>query len=424
MKKYTYKHLAIYTALAMTLSATTPGMVSFAEEAKKSSSVTAIVEAVSVASTTKSSETKASSSKAKETANASEGTVDSTIEETKASKSSSTDSKSTKTSATETSAAETSAANSGSDKAETTAASSTEASSTSTSATSASSEEVLLEIGDGPVDDAELGITSDEDLAALTDGSMIPEYNITSIDETTSNVVTENYAVAKDSSAAETTTETSSVSGSEDKLLEIADDVDEFSAFKTTVSKVAESVTNFVSNLTGRSTGTTSVTANPSGSDDTVIAANTAPSSETTSVVSAPKKTVNAGTAVPTIATTASRQALINYAKQFLGNPYVYGGTSLTEGADCSGFVQQIFKNFGIKTGRSSRDQIENAQSITFEELQPGDLVFYASGDYVNHVAIYAGDGVIIHAANSRTGICTGRYDYREPYAYGRFINN
>lgn len=419
MKKYTYKHLAIYTALAMTLSATTPGMVSFAEEAKKSSSVTAIVEAVSVASTTKSSEAKASSSKAKETANASEDTVDSTIEETKASKSSSTDSKSTKTSA-----AETSAANSGSDKAETTAASSTEASSTSTSATSASSEEVLLEIGDGPVDDAELGITSDEDLAALTDGSMIPEYNITSIDETTSNVVTENYAVAKDSSAAETTTETSSVSGSEDKLLEIADDVDEFSAFKTTVSKVAESVTNFVSNLTGRSTGTTSVTANPSGSDDTVIAANTAPSSETTSVVSAPKKTVNAGTAVPTIATTASRQALINYAKQFLGNPYVYGGTSLTEGADCSGFVQQIFKNFGIKTGRSSRDQIENAQSITFEELQPGDLVFYASGDYVNHVAIYAGDGVIIHAANSRTGICTGRYDYREPYAYGRFINN
>lgn len=378
----------------MTLSATTPGMVSFAEEAKKSSSVTAIVEAVSVASTTKSSETKAS-------------------------KSSSTDSKSTKTSA-----AETSAANSGSDKTETTAASSTEASSTSTSATSASSEEVLLEIGDGPVDDAELGITSDEDLAALTDGSMIPEYNITSIDETTSNVVTENYAVAKDSSAAETTTETSSASGSEDKLLEIADDVDEFSAFKTTVSKVAESVTNFVSNLTGRSTGTTNVTANPSGSDDTVIAANTAPSSETTSVVSAPKKTVNVGTAVPAIATTASRQALINYAKQFLGNPYVYGGTSLTDGADCSGFVQQIFKNFGIKTGRSSRDQIENAQSITFEELQPGDLVFYASGDYVNHVAIYAGDGVIIHAANSRTGICTGKYDYREPYAYGRFINN
>ena len=419
MKKYTYKHLAIYTALAMTLSATTPGMVSFAEEAKKSSSVTAIVEAVSVASTTKSSETKASSSKAKENANASDDTADSTIEETKASKSSSTASKSTKTSATETSAA-----NSGSDKTETTAASSTEASSTSTSATSASSEEVLLEIGDGPVDDAELGITSDEDLAALTDGSMIPEYNITSIDETTSNVVTENYAVAKDSSAAETTTETSSASGSEDKLLEIADDVDEFSAFKTTVSKVAESVTNFVSNLTGRSTGTTSITANPSGSDDTVIAANTAPSSETTSVVSAPKKTVNAGTAVPTIATTASRQALINYAKQFLGNPYVYGGTSLTEGADCSGFVQQIFKNFGIKTGRSSRDQIENAQSITFEELQPGDLVFYASGDYVNHVAIYAGDGVIIHAANSRTGICTGKYDYREPYAYGRFINN
>lgn len=359
LKNITYKHIALYTALAMTLSNLTPGMVSYAEEAKKSSSVTAIVEAVSVASTTESTETSAANSKS---------------------------------------------------------------SSTTTSAASSSSEEVLLEIGDGPVDDAELGITSDEDLAALTDGSMIPEYNITSIDETTSNVVTENYAVAKDSSAAETTVETSAVSGSEDKLLEIADDVDEFSAFKTTVSRVAESVTNFVSSITGQtnSTGGTSAT---SGSDDT-IAANNAPSPETTSVVSAVKKVVNAGTAVPTIATTASRQALINYAKQFLGNPYVYGGTSLTDGADCSGFVQQIFKNFGIKTGRSSRDQIENAQSITFEELQPGDLIFYASGDYVNHVAIYAGDGVIIHAANSRTGICTGRYDYREPYAYGRFINN
>ena len=357
MKNITYKHIALYTALTITISSLTPGMVSYAEEAEKSSSVTAIVEASSSASTAKTTESKASSSKTKE------------------SKSSSTSS-------------------------------------------SDSSGEVLLEIGDGPVDDAELGITSDEDLAAITDGSMIPEYNITSIDETTSNVVTENYAVAKDSGAKETITETSSVSGSEDKLLEIADDVDDFSAFKTKVSNMADDFTSFVSNITGQSGNSTT-----SGSDDT-IAVNNAPSSETTSIVSAVNKVVNAGTAVPTIATTASRQALINYAKQFLGNPYVYGGTSLTDGTDCSGFVQQIFKYFGIKTGRSSRDQIENAQSITFEELQPGDLIFYASGDYVNHVAIYAGDGVIIHAANTRTGICTGRYDYREPYAYGRFINN
>jgi cell wall-associated NlpC family hydrolase len=368
-------------------------MISYAEEAKKSSSVTAIVEAVSAASSTDASKTKASSdssAKTKET-EADTSTTTSAVEETKASKNS---------------------------------ASTSGSSSTAASTTSASSEEVLLEIGDGPVDDAELGISSDEDLAALTDGSMIPEYNITSIDETTSNVVTENYAVAKDSSAAETTVETSAVSDSEDKLLEVADDVDEFSAFKTTLAKAADGFSNFVSTLTGRSNNTTGGTTITSGSDDTVIAANTAPSSETTSVVSAVKNVVNAGTAVPTIATTASRQALINYAKQFLGNPYVFGGTSLTDGADCSGFVQQIFKYFGIKTGRSSRDQIENAQSITFEELQPGDLIFYASGGYVNHVAIYAGDGVIIHAANARTGICTGRYDYREPYAYGRFINN
>ena len=402
MKKRTFKHLAIYTALAMTLSSLTPGMISYAEEAKKASSVTAIVEAVSTASAsdTTGAKTSSKSSAASEAKASAESASGSTEKETQASSSS----KAVKTEAAETSA------------------SSSESSSTTASSTT-TSEEVLIEIGDGPVDDAELGITSDEDLAALTDGSMIPEYNITSIDETSSNVVTENYVVAKDSSAAETTMETSAVSGSEDQLLEIADDVDEFSAFKTAVSKVAEGVGNFVSAITGKSNGSASEKNGSSGSDDT-IAANNAPSSETTSVVSAPKKTVNAGTAVPAIATTASRQALINYAKQFLGNPYVYGGTSLTEGADCSGFVQQIFKNFGIKTGRSSRDQLENAQSITFEQLQPGDLVFYSSGDYVNHVAIYAGDGVIIHAANSRTGICTGRYDYREPYAYGRFINN
>lgn len=295
-----------------------------------------------------------------------------------------------------------------------------------TTASSSTSGEVLLEIGDGPVDDAELGITSDADIAALTDGSMIPEYNITSISETSSNVVTNDYTVAEDSSISETVAETSASSGT-DELIEVVDDVDDFSAFKTTYNTVSQGLSNMVSSIIGKSSTSSSTT----DSSDT-IAVNEVPSSETTSIVSSIVSAVTGSSSsksssspsVPTIATTASRQALINYAKQFLGNPYVFGGTSLTDGADCSGFVQQIFKHFGITTGRSSRDQIEKSQAITFEELQPGDLVFYSSGDYVNHVAIYAGDGVIIHAANSRTGICTGRYDYREPYAYGRFLDN
>jgi cell wall-associated NlpC family hydrolase len=116
------------------------------------------------------------------------------------------------------------------------------------------------------------------------------------------------------------------------------------------------------------------------------------------------------------------RVSLVNYAMQFIGNPYVWGGTSLTKGADCSGFVQQIFAHFGATTGRTSRDQYANCLYLLGSEVMPGDLVFYADGNYINHVAIYAGNNLIIHAANSRTGIKVSRYDYRRPYAYGRFL--
>lgn len=309
-------------------------------------------------------------------------------------------------------------------------------------------DEVLIAIDDGPVDDAELGI-SDADLAAATDGSMIPEYKISDVSETKANVVSESYAVAQDSAATETTKETATTSGGSDKLLEVVDTVDDFSAFKrvtgggiasaassavsnlttaatTAVAAASSAISGAVSNAVSAVTGsTTSKSSKETKSGVSVTTANAALSGGIAVVeASSSKKTSTTTTSLPTIATTATRQELIYYAKQFLGNPYVYGGTSLTNGADCSGFVQQIFKHFGIDTGRSSRDQYENAQSISFSELQPGDLVFYGSGDYINHVAIYAGDGVIIHAANERTGICTGRYDYRTPAGYGRFLQN
>ncbi len=289
-------------------------------------------------------------------------------------------------------------------------------------------DEVLIAIDDGPVDDAELGI-SDADLAAATDGSMIPEYKITNVSETTANVVSEKYAVAQDSTATETVKETTS-SGGVDKLLEVVDSVDEFAVFKpgTIVSAVAASGSSS-KNSSAASSGTSSSSSTTSKSSKETksgVSVTVASSSlfNGASIVEAVSSKKTTSASLPTIATTAMRQELIYYAKQFLGNPYVYGGTSLTSGADCSGFVQQIFKHFGIDTGRSSRDQYENAQSISFSELQPGDLVFYGSGDYINHVAIYAGDGVIIHAANERTGICTGRYDYRTPAGYGRFLQD
>lgn len=119
----------------------------------------------------------------------------------------------------------------------------------------------------------------------------------------------------------------------------------------------------------------------------------------------------------------ATRTAIVAYAKQFLGNPYVYGGTSLTNGADCSGFTQAIFAHFGISTGRSSRDQAVKARQISMDAVQPGDVLFYASGDYINHVAIYIGGGQVIHASNETTGIIISPYNYRTPLKAGTFLD-
>lgn len=309
-----------------------------------------------------------------------------------------------------------------------------------TTTTTALADEVLIGIGDGPVSDEELGI-SDQDLAAATDGSMIPEYKISEIHETSANVVSEQYTVAQDSTAAETIQEGAVSSEGKETLLEIVDSVDDFAVFKkntqsatgTSSTSQKNTVSPAANILTNAGTSGVSAAAGNiiQAAGDAVSGTRSNSGTTGTSILSR-SNVIEAGTSIvksissslPVIATTASRQALIQYAKQFLGNPYVYGGTSLTDGADCSGFVQQIFRHFGITTGRSSRDQYANAQSISFEQLQPGDLVFYASSDYINHVAIYAGDGVIIHAANARTGICTGRYDYRTPVGYGRFIQN
>ena len=130
-------------------------------------------------------------------------------------------------------------------------------------------------------------------------------------------------------------------------------------------------------------------------------------------------------TQAPTSAdlTSATRTAIVAYAKQYLGNPYVYGGTSLTNGADCSGFTMRIFEHFGIDTGRSSRDQAAKGKEIALSEIQPGDLIFYANGDYINHVALYIGGGQIIHASNSKTGIITSTAYYRTPYKAVTFLN-
>lgn len=121
--------------------------------------------------------------------------------------------------------------------------------------------------------------------------------------------------------------------------------------------------------------------------------------------------------------TSATRTAIVAYSRQFLGNPYVYGGTSLTSGADCSGFVMSVYAHFGISTGRSSRDQAAKGRTIPTSEVKPGDLLFYASGDYINHVAIYIGGGQVIHASTPDTGICLAPANYRTPCKAVTFLD-
>ncbi|MGO4972560.1 NlpC/P60 family protein [[Clostridium] aminophilum] len=120
---------------------------------------------------------------------------------------------------------------------------------------------------------------------------------------------------------------------------------------------------------------------------------------------------------------TGTRAELVAYAKQFEGNPYVYGGTSLTNGADCSGFTMSIYKHFGISIGRSSRDQAANGKTISISDLQPGDLIFYGSKGYINHVALYIGGGEIIHASTASTGIKISNYNYKTPVKAVTFLN-
>lgn len=105
----------------------------------------------------------------------------------------------------------------------------------------------------------------------------------------------------------------------------------------------------------------------------------------------------------------ATGSAVVAYAKQFIGNPYVYGGNSLTNGIDCSGFTSQVMKHFGVSLNRSSASQYaNNGYYVDSSSLQPGDLLFYGYSGQVSHVAIYIGGGQIVHANDERTGICIG----------------
>lgn len=101
----------------------------------------------------------------------------------------------------------------------------------------------------------------------------------------------------------------------------------------------------------------------------------------------------------------AFKTKIVNFAKQFVGNPYVLGGTSLTNGADCSGFVQTVYASFGIKIPRTTDVQAKAGTEVSIDELEVGDIVSYGYNGIASHSAIYIGDGKIVHSSTPELGI-------------------
>lgn len=116
------------------------------------------------------------------------------------------------------------------------------------------------------------------------------------------------------------------------------------------------------------------------------------------------------------------RASVVSYALQFVGNRYVWGGTSLEKGVDCSGFTMRILGKYGISLPHSSRAQPSYGTKISASEAKPGDLFFYGSGRSISHVAIYIGNGQIVHASNKRDGIKVSNAYYRNPICVTRYL--
>lgn len=118
------------------------------------------------------------------------------------------------------------------------------------------------------------------------------------------------------------------------------------------------------------------------------------------------------------------RVDLCQYAQEFIGNPYVWGGTSLTKGTDCSGFTMSIYKKYGVKLPHHAASQAKMGTKVSLDNLRPGDLVFYGSKKSINHVAIYIGNGQVCHASSPKTGIKISKLYYRSPVCARSYLPN
>lgn len=119
------------------------------------------------------------------------------------------------------------------------------------------------------------------------------------------------------------------------------------------------------------------------------------------------------------------RKQVISYATQFVGGRYVYGGNDPNTGVDCSGFTRYVMRNAaGIELPHSSIAQASYGKSVSYDQAQPGDLIFYGGKRYINHVAIYIGDGQVVHASTAKTGIKISTATYRNPVKVVRLLES
>lgn len=136
--------------------------------------------------------------------------------------------------------------------------------------------------------------------------------------------------------------------------------------------------------------------------------------------------TKKASVSVSSNGSSATGSRIVSYAQQFVGNPYRYGGNSLTSGIDCSGFTQQIMAKFGYSISRTSSSQSGDGRAVSTSNLRAGDLVFYGDGGSIDHVALYIGGGQVVHVSNSapypRGGIKISNVNYRTPICARRII--
>lgn len=163
--------------------------------------------------------------------------------------------------------------------------------------------------------------------------------------------------------------------------------------------------------------------ASSSSSRQTSSTGSSKSSSNTSSSNTSSSKTSSSSKSSSSTQSSSLGSKIADYATQFVGNPYVWGGTSLTRGADCSGFTQSVYAHYGISIPRTSRTQATGGSRVSISNLKKGDLVFYAKRGTINHVAIYIGNGKVISASSPKTGIRISSLYYRDPVKAVRYID-